>query len=152
MRQAYRGTAGTYQCKKPFLRLPCPRIPSCWEDPLSWAVQGADVPLAMGQGQGQGQGPNVPLVPTLSSAPRVCCELELPRDEVDVPMSLGSVMALPSAGFALEHCRISFLVSRLPSRLVSRFDPSASSINVYVPTCARVRTCNTAQHSTGQTV
>lgn len=66
------------------------------------------------------------------------------------PCLQGSVIALPSAGFALEHCRISFLVSRLPSRLVSRFDPSASSINVYVPG-GRVRTLHAIQHSTHRT-
>lgn len=62
-------------------------------------------------------------------------------------MSQGSVIPLPSAGFALEHCRISFLDSRLPSRLVSRFDPSASLINVYVLLLGHTGgtyTCNTS--------
>lgn len=102
-----------------------------------------------GQGQGQGRVPHVSLVPTLSSAPRVCCELELPKGRgrrTLVPQ--GSVIALPSAGFALEHCRISLLVSRLPSRLVSRFDPSASSIKVYVPVAEYVH--HYMQSSTAQ--
>lgn len=129
-------------------------------------------PLAMGTGVGaqgrEGQGLRKKaagvfrtLVPPLRAYPELRPPAPAPRDEVEVPTTStqvpGSVIPLPSAGFALEHRRIAFLVSRLPSPVSSGLSFRSFGFFlracVYVPlpeylrlrTHAYMRRCNTSR-------
>lgn len=119
-------------------------------------------PLSMATGaggQGAGSGASCThrtslVYTTLSSAPRVCSELELPKGRGRRTQVPGSVIPLPSAGFALEHCRIAFLVSRPPVSSGLSFRSFGFLQSNCVRTCARVeyvgtlQRCNTAKHRT----
>lgn len=146
-----------------------PRIPSCWEDPPSWAVQGADVSSvdgnrgrgpggAGGRGQGHlmylGTHRSYLVYTTMSSAPRVCSELELQGTGSTYP---GPWFRHTSSFGGLCSRALSYRVSRLPpSRLVwslvSILRISSVKLCTYLcPSRGTVRTlarCNTAKHRT----